>query len=91
MAYNPYEEFRRRQQLQGDPQPVSFAQPAPVQMIPPSPEMTPPQWQPMGDQGQSQNAGAAGAGMASLLKRFRKPVGATPGDAKQAWEQGGSL
>lgn len=76
--YNPYEEamLRRRQQQMETNQPT-FQQPAPMygQPLYSGPEQA--QWLPMGeDSGQMRDAGAAaGAGMASLLKRFRKPGG----------------
>lgn len=72
---NPYEEemIRRRLQQQPDANQPQFQQPAPMTNLPlySGPEL--PQWTPMGDGGQGQDMNNAGAGMASLLKRFRKP------------------
>lgn len=72
--YNPYEEemIRRRQ----------MEQPVPMSGVPLYSGPEPAQWVPMEgdlDNGQMHAAGAAaGAGMASLLKRFRKPGGPSP-------------
>ena len=61
-----------RRRLQQQPDIPQFQQPAPMANLPlySGPEQA--QWVPMGD-GQTQDAGAAGADMATLLKRFKKP------------------
>jgi hypothetical protein len=73
---NPYEEelMRRRQMETNQPQ---FQQPAPMANLPlyAGPEQA--QWVPM-DSGQTQDFSAAGAGMADLIKRFKKPGTAMP-------------
>jgi len=78
---NPYEEEMRRRLQPDAPQ---FQQPAPVANLPlySGPEQA--QWMPMGD-GQTQDAQAAGAGMASLLKRFKRP------DTAETPHLGGSI
>lgn len=87
--YNPYDkELMRRRQQQEMSQP-QFEQPAPMANPPlySGPEL--PQWTPMGNSGQSMHD--AGAGIASLLQRFKKPKGATAADAGAVWRAGGSL
>lgn len=76
MAYNPYENVLRRYQRaapSSDIQVPVYPQPAPLVGLPlySGPEL--PQWQPMPTDDSNEQMQDAGAGIAELIKRFKKP------------------